>query len=121
MKRFKLILNFFTYYVSSTLNYFFQEEGTQRKEGGKRGRKPGRKAADKVDMKAKLGKKSSEFCFIYVVLEVLSSWTSPGYYYYYCVVSKTSFLLYFFFKYLSAINVILLIRIINCALSNVGL
>jgi hypothetical protein len=28
---------------------------SDRREGGKRGRKPGRKAADKVDMKAKLG------------------------------------------------------------------
>ncbi|KAF7273578.1 hypothetical protein GWI33_013716, partial [Rhynchophorus ferrugineus] len=29
-------------------------EGPQRRESGKRGRKPGRKSADKVDMKAKL-------------------------------------------------------------------
>jgi len=29
-------------------------EGPQRKESGKRGRKPGRKSAEKVDMKAKL-------------------------------------------------------------------
>ncbi|KAF5308701.1 hypothetical protein FQR65_LT06062 [Abscondita terminalis] len=29
-------------------------EGLQRKESGKRGRKPGRKSAEKVDMKAKL-------------------------------------------------------------------
>ncbi|XP_017784522.1 PREDICTED: cAMP-responsive element-binding protein-like 2 [Nicrophorus vespilloides] len=29
-------------------------EGPHRKESGKRGRKPGRKSADKVDMKAKL-------------------------------------------------------------------
>lgn len=31
------------------------QEGPQRRESGKRGRKPGRKSADKVDMKAKLG------------------------------------------------------------------
>jgi hypothetical protein len=37
---------------------------SDRKEGGKRGRKPGRKAADKVDMKAKLG----EFADIYLLL-----------------------------------------------------
>ncbi|XP_068899316.1 REPTOR-binding partner isoform X3 [Tenebrio molitor] len=30
-------------------------EGPHRKESGKRGRKPGRKSGDKVDMKAKLG------------------------------------------------------------------
>ncbi|XP_030755435.1 REPTOR-binding partner [Sitophilus oryzae] len=29
-------------------------EGPQRRESGKRGRKPGRKSADKIDMKAKL-------------------------------------------------------------------
>lgn len=33
------------------------QEGTHRKESGKRGRKPGRKSAEKVDMKAKLGNK----------------------------------------------------------------
>lgn len=38
---------------------------TERKEGGKRGRKPGRKAADKVDMKAKLG----EFRDIIILLK----------------------------------------------------
>lgn len=43
------------------MNFYFQEEGIQRKEGGKRGRKPGRKAADRVDMKAKLGKKNLNF------------------------------------------------------------
>lgn len=41
------------YYIC---NLLFQE-GAHRKESGKRGRKPGRKSADKVDMKAKLGKK----------------------------------------------------------------
>lgn len=37
-------------------SFVFFQEGTRgdRKEGGKRGRKPGRKA-EKVDMKAKLG------------------------------------------------------------------
>lgn len=35
---------------------FCLQDGTYRREGGKRGRKPGRKAADKVDMKAKLGR-----------------------------------------------------------------
>lgn len=36
-----------------SLSFVFQE----RKEGGKRGRKPGRKAStEKIDMKAKLGK-----------------------------------------------------------------
>lgn len=34
---------------------FFLQEGPSRKESGKRGRKPGRKSAEKVDMKAKLG------------------------------------------------------------------
>ena len=34
---------------------FFFKEGTHRKESGKRGRKPGRKSGDKIDMKAKLG------------------------------------------------------------------
>jgi hypothetical protein len=43
----------------------FQDElRTERKEAGKRGRKPGRKAADKVDMKAKLG----EFGDIIIIL-----------------------------------------------------
>ncbi|CAH1984646.1 unnamed protein product [Acanthoscelides obtectus] len=32
----------------------FTNEGPARKESGKRGRKPGRKSADKVDMRAKL-------------------------------------------------------------------
>ena len=34
----------------------FLQEGPHRKESGKRGRKPGRKSAEKVDMKAKLGR-----------------------------------------------------------------
>lgn len=43
--------------------FFFFQEGPHRKESGKRGRKPGRKAADKVDMKVKLGKrKQFWFC-----------------------------------------------------------
>ncbi|ENN70862.1 hypothetical protein YQE_12440, partial [Dendroctonus ponderosae] len=38
----------------SSVSVKVMEEGPQRRESGKRGRKPGRKSADKVDMKAKL-------------------------------------------------------------------
>ena len=42
--------SFFNYY------FLFLQFLQERKEGGKRGRKPGRKAStEKVDMKAKLG------------------------------------------------------------------
>ncbi|XP_018334685.1 cAMP-responsive element-binding protein-like 2, partial [Agrilus planipennis] len=36
------------------IELFIFKEGPQRKESGKRGRKPGRKSTDKVDVKAKL-------------------------------------------------------------------
>lgn len=50
-------------------------EGGERREGGKRGRRPGRKAqSDKQDMKAKLGWYKGFLAFVMVVWVINSLW-----------------------------------------------